>query len=38
MPKLNGIELSKEIKKLNPAQEILIISAHNQSNILQDLI
>lgn len=38
MPKLNGIELSKEIKKLNPTQEILIISAHNQSNILQDII
>lgn len=38
MPKMNGIELSKHIKSINPSQEIFIISAHNESNILQELI
>lgn len=38
MPKMNGIELSKHIKNINPSQEIFIISAHNESNILQELI
>lgn len=38
MPKMNGVELSKEIRKISPHQEIFIISAHNESNILQELI
>lgn len=38
MPKMNGIELSQEIRKISPSQEIFIISAHNESNILQQLI
>ncbi len=38
MPKMNGIELSQEIRKISPMQEIFIISAHNESNVLQELI
>ncbi len=38
MPKMNGIELSKHIKAINPSQEIFVISAHNESHILQELI
>ncbi len=38
MPNMDGIELSKRIKQINPSQHILVISAHNESNILQKLI
>lgn len=38
MPKLDGVELSKEIYKLNSSQSIIIVSAHNESNYLIDLI
>ncbi len=38
MPKMDGIDLAKEIKKINEEQEIIIISAHNESNVLQELI
>jgi len=38
MPKMNGIELSKQIREISPTQEIFIISAHNESHILQELI
>ena len=38
MPVMGGIELSKNIKQINNSQVILIISAYNESNILQDLI
>jgi EAL domain-containing protein (putative c-di-GMP-specific phosphodiesterase class I)/response regulator of citrate/malate metabolism len=31
MPKMNGIELIKEIKKINETQVIIVISAHNES-------
>lgn len=38
MPQMDGVELSKEIRKINEDQEIIIISAHNESDILQSLI
>jgi len=38
MPRMNGIELIKEIKEQNPAQNIIIISAHNNSEYLLQAI
>jgi PAS domain S-box-containing protein len=38
MPKMNGIELSKNIKSLNPDTPIVIISAHNNSEYLIEAI
>lgn len=38
MPKLNGVEMAREIKSINPAQPIVVISAHDDSNYLLDLI
>jgi len=38
MPNLNGIEMCKKIKEINPEQKTIIISAHDESNILMDLI
>jgi len=38
MPNLNGIELTKEIYKINPNQKIIIISAYNDSDNLIELI
>jgi len=38
MPHLTGIEMSKEILSLNPEQIIIIHSAHNESELLLDLI
>ncbi|WP_052746054.1 response regulator [Sulfurovum lithotrophicum] len=38
MPKLNGIEMSRSILSLNEEQIILIISAHNESDYLLELI
>ncbi len=38
MPKLNGKEMSKEIKKINPSQIIIIMSAHEDSEHLMTLI
>jgi len=38
MPKMNGIELSQKIKNLNPDQEIIIVSAYNDSDKLMSLI
>ena len=38
MPKMDGIELTKEIYKINKNQSIVIISAHNDSNYLFDLV
>jgi len=37
MPKLDGIELSKEIFKLNENQQILVISAHTEKQKLNQL-
>jgi len=38
MPKMDGIELSKQIKEIDSEQEIIIISAYNDSNKLMSLI
>ena len=38
MPKMNGIEMSRSILSLNEDQIILVISAHNESDYLLELI
>jgi DNA-binding response OmpR family regulator len=38
MPNMNGIELIKEIKKINPNENIVVFSAHQDSNYLLELI
>jgi len=38
MPRMNGIELTKRIKTFNPSQNIVIISAHNDSEYLLQAI
>ena len=38
MPKMNGIDMSKNILKELPSQSIIIISAHNESEYLLELI
>jgi len=38
MPNMDGTEMSREILSLNPTQKVLIISAHNDSQRLLDLI
>ena len=38
MPRMNGIEMCKNIKEINPEQKILIVSAHDESETLMSLI
>ncbi len=38
MPKMNGIEMCKKIREINSEQKIIIVSAHDESHILIDLI
>jgi len=38
MPKMDGIELSKKIKEINPSQYIIIVSAYNDSRYLVTFI
>ncbi len=38
MPKMDGLELSKLVREKNREQHIVIISAYNQANYLQDAI
>lgn len=38
MPSMNGVELTKEIKAINPKQSIIIFSAHQDSKYLKDFI
>ncbi len=38
MPKLNGVEMSREIMKHNPLQAILITTAHNEPEYLLDAL
>lgn len=38
MPNMNGIEMCTNIKEINPEQKISIVSAHDESAILMDLI
>lgn len=38
MPKLNGLELTKKVKSLNPKQDIIIFSSHQDSSYLLEFI
>lgn len=38
MPHMNGVELSKQIKIINPTQDIIILSAHNDVKYFVELI
>ena len=38
MPKMNGRDMIKEIKSINPSQAIVVVSAYHDSNDLIDLI
>ncbi|MBN2533620.1 MAG: response regulator [Spirochaetales bacterium] len=38
MPEMDGIELSRKLRELNPNQVIIITSAHDESRYLLDLI
>lgn len=38
LSELNGVSLIREIKKLNPEQAIIVISAHEQAEIFLDVI
>lgn len=38
MPRMNGIEMVKHIRNINPEQKIVAISAHNEPDILISLI
>ncbi len=38
MPKMNGLELTKEIYKIHNEQSIIVISAHNEVNYLLEFI
>jgi len=38
MPVMNGVALSKEIHKMNPDQQIIVLSAHTDSEYLLELI
>ena len=38
MPYINGIELSKQLFSINPAQHIIVISAYNVKEKLQELL
>ncbi|WP_457744389.1 EAL domain-containing response regulator [Sulfurimonas sp.] len=38
MPRMDGLTLTKKIKELNPSQNIIILSAHNQSEYLFNAI
>ncbi len=38
MPNMNGIELIKNIYKQNPNQKIIVLSAHNESEYLMELV
>lgn len=38
MPKLNGLEMSREIKAINPKAEIILLTAFDHVNFLQEAI
>ena len=38
MPNMNGFELIKELKQIKPSVQIIIISAHNDQNVLLNAI
>ncbi len=38
MPNMNGIDMIKEILKVNSAQDVIVVSAHNESDKLEELM
>ncbi len=38
MPKMNGMEMAKAIKEINPAQHIIFTTAHSESNYFLEAI
>lgn len=38
MPNMNGIELIKNIYLINPSQKVIVLSAHNESEYLMELV
>lgn len=38
MPNLNGIEMAKEIKRINPKQRLIFSTAHSESHLLMEAI
>lgn len=38
MPRMNGIDMIKQIREIHPEQKIIAISAHNEGDILVNLI
>lgn len=38
MPNMNGIELIKNIYSINPSQKVIVLSAHNESEYLMELV
>lgn len=38
MPNMNGIELIKNIYLINPTQKVIVLSAHNESEYLMELV
>ena len=38
MPNMNGIELIKKVYEINPNQKIIVLSAHNESEYLMELV
>ncbi len=38
LPKMNGIDFSRQVLQINPHQQIVIISAYNEKDKLQELI
>lgn len=38
MPKMDGVTMAKAIKKINPEQQIIVISGHKESDFLFDLL
>lgn len=38
MPKINGLELTKQIYKYHPSQPVIVISAHNEAQYLLEFV
>ena len=38
IPKMNGIDMSKAIKKINPDQQIIITTAHSETSYFMEAI
>ena len=38
MPELNGVEATRQIKKLSPRTEVLILSVHHSEQLIRDIL